>query len=79
MLSRSQPFFGSSRNAGNRSGRALRDDANGCLCLCNFLTCFCLVQVSSGEAICLILLPLLFLLLWLAALVFLVYDNHLRR
>lgn len=37
-----------------------------------------ILKISTGEAVCLILLPLLFLLLWLLAVAFLVYDNHLR-
>lgn len=37
-----------------------------------------ILKISSAEAVCLILFPLLFLLLWLLAIVFLVYDNHLR-
>lgn len=36
-------------------------------------------QISRVEAVSLILLPLLFVVLWLAAVAFLVYDNHLRR
>lgn len=37
-----------------------------------------ILKISTGEAVCLVLLPLLFLLLWLLAVAFLVYDNHLR-
>lgn len=43
------------------------------------LTGFYLTQVSGVEAVCLILFLLLFLVLWLAAVAFLIYDNHLRR
>ena len=43
--------------------------------------CFvCLfIQVSGGEAVALIVIPLLFLLLWLLAVMFMAYDRHLRR
>jgi len=37
-----------------------------------------ILKVSTVEAVSLILLPLLFLVLWLAAVAFLIYDNHLR-
>lgn len=46
---------------------------------CTLLTGFHLTQVATVEAVSLILLPLLFLVLWLAAVAFLIYDNHLRR
>lgn len=37
-----------------------------------------ILKVSGGEAVSLILIPLFFLLLWLLAVVFMVYDRHLR-
>jgi len=37
-----------------------------------------ILKVSGGEAVAMILIPLLFLLLWLLAVFFLIYDRHLR-
>lgn len=37
-----------------------------------------IIKYSSGEAVAMVLIPLLFLLLWLLAVLFLICDSHLR-
>lgn len=44
----------------------------------NFEDVVRILKVSGGEAVAMIVVPLLFLLLWLLAVMFMAYDRHLR-
>lgn len=79
MYSLSQPLLESSRNT--HWNLAWHDPCNGCegTEYVTYWFCFNQTQISRAEAVSLILLPLLFVVLWLAAVAFLIYDNHLRR